>query len=187
MFKHAIFAGLCVCVTVQCARAAEPTQPGPLKEHVVLKRFAGEWTSKSSSVAMGNQPAVEFKGAMKSSMLGEYWIISNVEGDAGEGNLFNAIQTIGYNDKTKKYVGTWVDSMMNHMWHYEGEYDAKDEKLLLVAEGPDFMGSGEMKKFRDSYQFKSPDVIVVASEMMGDDGKWMTFMTGEMTRVKAAQ
>ena len=116
-------------------------------------------------------------------MLGSFWVINNMEGDVG-GHTFTAIQTIGYDAAKKKYVGTWVDSMMHYMWQYEGHVDASGKKLLLVAEGPNFMDQGKLARFRDSYEFRTPDLIVATSEMKGEDGKWVTFMTGEIKRSK---
>ena len=92
----------------------------------------------------------------------------------------------GFENK-KKYVGTWVDSMMNHMWRYEGHVDDTGKKLILVAEGPNFMAEGKLTRFRDSYEFKTPDTIIATSEMMSDDGKWFTFMTGKITRKPVAK
>ena len=95
-----------------------------------------------------------------------------------------AVQMIGYDSEKKKYVGTWVDSMMNHMWRYEGSVDDSGKTLTLEAEGPNFMAAGKTTKFRDAYEFKSKDHIVATSSMLTDDGKWVTFMTGQVRRVK---
>ena len=95
-----------------------------------------------------------------------------------------AVQTIGYDEAKKKYVGTWVDSMMNHLWRYEGSVDDSGKILTLEADGPNFMAAGKTTKFRDAYEFKSTDHIVATSSMRTDDGKWVTFMTGQVRRVK---
>jgi hypothetical protein len=100
------------------------------------------------------------------------------------GTTVNAIQTIGYSPEKEKYVGTWVDSMNNHLWEYEGDVDDSGNKLILEAEGPNFMLAGKLTKFRDTYEFRSPDHIEAASLMLGDDGKWIQFMTGQIRRKK---
>jgi len=82
----------------------------------------------------------------------------------------------------KKYVGTWVDSMTDYLWRYEGEVDKSGKKLTLNAEGPNFMTGEGTTQFRDSYEFNSPDHIIAISEMMGADGEWLTIMTGDMHR-----
>jgi Protein of unknown function (DUF1579) len=72
--------------------------------------------------------------------------------------------------------------MMNHLWLYEGTVDDSGTKLILEAEGPNFMSDGKLTKFRDAYEFKTPDHIIVSSSMLGEDGKWTAFMTGESKR-----
>ncbi len=73
---------------------------------------------------------------------------------------------------------------MNHLWHYEGTLDSKGKTLTLEAEGPDFADPSKTAKFRDSYEFKSPDHIIGTSSMQNQDGKWEVFMTGEFRRSK---
>jgi hypothetical protein len=114
-------------------------------------------------------------------MLGGFWLVTESEADM-MGMTINSIQTIGYDTAKQKYVGTWVDSMMNYMWQYEGTVDAGGKKLTLEAEGPNFLAEGKTTKFRDAYEFKSPDHIVVTSSMLGDDGNWIDFMTGNLRR-----
>ncbi len=94
------------------------------------------------------------------------------------------VQTIGYDAAKKKYVGTWVDSMTDFMWKYEGSVDKSGKILTLEAEGPNFASPGKLTKFQDIYEFKSADVIAITSKMLGDDGKWVTFMSGSANRKK---
>lgn len=56
------------------------------------------------------------------------------------------------------------------------------ERSALEAEGPDFTQAGKMSKFRDIYEFKSKDEIATSSQILGEDGKWITFMNGTAKR-----
>ncbi|MCA9075886.1 MAG: DUF1579 domain-containing protein [Planctomycetaceae bacterium] len=181
--KWLLSAAVLLTLTVTTAGSQEPNFPSPQKEHEWLKQFAGDWTSLSKTVPMEGVPAMECPGTMKSRMLGGFWIVNDMHGDMG-GQTFNAVQTIGYEPAKAKYVGSWVDSMTNHLWHYEGTVDESGKKLVLEAEGPSYITTGETAKYRDSYEFESPDRILTTSEIMGKDGKWITFMTGEMKRAK---
>jgi hypothetical protein len=160
-----------------------PKTPPPQKEHEWLKQFVGEWETAAEAPAGPGQPAFKCKGTMSSRMLGGYWVVSESKADLA-GTQMNAIQTIGYNPQTKKYVGSWVDSMFNHFWKYEGSVDSTGKVLTLEAEGPNFMAEGKTATFRDIYEFKSKDHIVSSSQMQGEDGKWITIMTGNITRKK---
>lgn len=166
-------------------RAQPPEFPAPLQQHAWLEQFSGQWESTSETIATPEQPSIEFKGSMKSRMLGKFWVVNEVQGECLGNVDFKALQTIGYDAKTKKYVGIWVDSMMGQLWHYEGTVNESGKKLILVAEGPGMIDQNKLTQYRDSYEFKTADLILAISEVMGQDGKWQTFMTGQMRR-KAA-
>ncbi len=162
-----------------------PAMSEPGSEHKWLQQFEGEWTTTMNPVgpAAGNADSQEEpNGKMSSKMLGGFWMVNNFELDMG-GTTMHAIQTIGYDTEKKKYIGTWVDSMMNHMWHYEGVVEASGKKILLEADGPNIMGGEGMARFRDSYEFKSADHIILTSETLSE-GKWTTFMTMDIRRKK---
>ena len=175
----AIASAICVCGS---AGAQDPPQfPGPEKEHEWLQRFEGEWTTEAKASMGPDLPPVECQGTISSRMIGGRWIINEMHGEA-MGTPMTGVQTIGYDPQRKKYVGTWIDSMTNHLWHYEGTVDADGKTLTLEADGPNMMAEGKTTKFRDSYEFQSPDTIITTSSMLGEDGQWITFMTGKSTR-----
>jgi hypothetical protein len=92
--------------------------------------------------------------------------------------------TLGYDPTKKKYVGTFIGSMMTYLWVYEGELDASGKKLVLNAEGPHFVEAGKMAKYRDTIEFLSDDHRTLTSHMLGDDGQWNHFMTAHYRRKK---
>ncbi|TWU30128.1 DUF1579 domain-containing protein [Bythopirellula polymerisocia] len=169
------------CLVASSVFAQQPEFPTPQPEHGWLKQFTGHWTTSSKTVAAPEMPAMECSGSMESREIGGFWVANELEGDIDEIN-FTSVQILGYDPAKKKYIGTWTDSMTDHLWIYEGTVDASGKKLSLIAEGPDMMQSGKLAKYRDSYEFKSPDVIVATSEVMNDKGEWITFMSGEMKR-----
>lgn len=176
------FLGCCLLVVLAIQASAQPPAPTPQKEHAWLKQFVGEWESESEGTMPG-QPPMKCKGTMSSKMLGEFWVVSNLTGNMGSMTM-NGLQTIGYDSEKKKYVGTWVDNMMNHLWKYEGTVDDSGKKLTLEADGPSFTQPGKTGKYRDAYEFKSTDHIYMTSSMLTDDGKWVTFMTAQVKRKK---
>ena len=163
--------------------AQQPEFPGPEKEHQWLHQFVGDWETQSEGSAGPGQPPMKCEGVMTTRMLGGFWVVNELKGDM-MGIPMTGIQTIGYDPAKKKYVGTWVDSMMNYMWKYEGVIDESGKRLTLEAEGPNFIAEGKVTKFRDAYEFESPDHIIATSSMLAEDGKWVTFMTGDMRRKK---
>jgi len=41
------------------------------------------------------------------------------------------MMTLGYDPQKKRYLGTWIGSMMSHLWVYEVELDASGSVLTL--------------------------------------------------------
>lgn len=183
--KTSIVTGLFVTLFAASVLVAQelPKFPPAQKEHAWLQQFVGEWEAESEAAMGPGQPPMKCKGTTSSRMLGDFWVVSESKSDM-LGKSITAIQTIGFDPQSKKYVGTWVDSMMNHLWKYEGTVDSTGKILTLEAEGPNFMQADKLAKFRDAYEFKSKDHIVATSSMLGDDGKWVTFMTGNIRRKK---
>jgi len=179
-----------ICLLSICLLAASlvtaqemPKMPAPQKEHQWLEQFVGQWTTESEGSMGEGQPKVKHTGTINARMLGGFWVVSEMKGEV-MGTQINALQTIGYDTETRKYVGTWVDSMMNHMWKYEGSVDASGKILTLEADGPSFVGGGKKTRFRDLYEFKSKDEMTLTSQMQTEDGKWVTFMSGTGKRQK---
>ena len=155
----------------------------PQKEHAVLQNFVGEWESESEA-SMPGMPAIKCKGTMSGKMLGSFWMVSDVKGEMPGGMKMSALYTLGYDPEKKKYIGTWIDSAISHMWTYSGTLDETGKKITLEAEGPNFMEPGKLSKYRDIYEFKSKDHMTLTSEMQGADGKWSPFMKGNIRRKK---
>ena len=183
--KTPVVCGLFVTVLAASMLLAEeaPKFPTPQKEHDLLKQFVGEWESEMEATAGPGQAPMKCKGTMKSKMLGGFWVVSELETDM-MGTPMKGLQTVGYDPKSKKYVGTWVDSMTSHLWKYSGSLDETGKTLTLNAEGPSFTGEDRLANYRDAYEFKAKDHIVMTSSMQGEDGKWVTFMTGNLRRKK---
>ena len=170
---------LCLTSSAQEVPTAETTSP----EHAVLKRFEGEWKVTSKTNESPDVPAQVVEGHISSKMLGELWVINEMSSKLGETTV-RGVQTLGYDPKQKKYIGTWVDSMTNRMWHYQGTLDDSGKILTLEAEGPGIAGEGSKAMYRDVYEFKTEDHIIATSKVQGDDGEWITFMTGDCRKEK---
>ena len=176
-----LFASACVAQTLFAQEI--PNVASPVKEHEWLKRFVGQWDVVSEGSAGEGQPPMKGKAVMKSSMLGKLWVVNSSDHEIAGMNM-NSIQMIGYDTKKKKYVGIWADSMINHMWHYEGTVDKSGNKITLEAEGPSMTGDGKMTIYRDAFEFTDDDTIIATSSMQGEDEKWIVIMKGTATRRK---
>jgi hypothetical protein len=94
------------------------------------------------------------------------------------------LMTLGYDPRKKRFVGTFVGSMMTNLWIYDGELDKDERVLTLDTDGPDFTNPEKTVKFKDVIEFKSDDHRMTTSHALGEDGQWHQFMTADYRRKK---
>src|SRR5688572_16447612 len=116
----------------------------PQKEHQWLQKLVGEWTSESEMEMEPGKSPERCKGTESVRSLGGLWIVGEGSGEMPGGGLATMILTLGYDPQKGRYVGTWVGSMMTHLWIYEGSLDAAGKVLTLDTEGPSFVGDGKL-------------------------------------------
>ena len=176
-----IFRLACLLFIVSIGVAAEPPgdadgNPDP-SGFEWLRQFEGEWSVVSTSPGAENM-----KATVSSHTIGNNWIVNQHSSPDAFGTGYQAVQTLGYDAEKKKYVGSWIDSMMGFKWTYSGTLDESGKRLLLDTEGPDMANPEEMKKYRDVYEIKSKDEILAESQMLNAEGKWAAFMSSTLTR-----
>lgn len=152
------------------------------KEHQWLQKFIGEWTYETEALMGPAQPPEKSTGTESVRSLGDLWIVAEGQGEMPGCGPATTMMTLGYNPQKKRYVGTWVGSMMTHLWPYDGELDAAETTLTLDSEGPGMADDGSMAQYRDVIEFKSDDHRVLTSHVLGDNGEWKQFMTANYQR-----
>lgn len=164
-----------------CPMFAEPT-----KEHRWLQRMVGEWSFEGECAAMGpDQPPMKSTGQCVTRSLGGLWTLNEGSGEMpGGGGTMSSIITLGYDPSRGKFVGTFIASMMTHLWLYEGSLDASGKVLTLDAEGPSMAGDGGMAKYQDIVTVENDNHWILSSQMEGPDGQWIPFMTAHYRRKK---
>jgi hypothetical protein len=152
-----------------------PQLPEPQAEHAWLQKFVGEWEADIEMFKEPGQPPEKSTGTESVRPIGGFWILAEDKGVFMD-KPFTGILTLGYNPERKKYVATWVDSMVSHLWTYDGTVDATGNLLTLEAEGPCPMKGGALAKFRETVEFQGDDHRVFTSAMQAEDGSWATMM-----------
>jgi Protein of unknown function (DUF1579) len=160
------------------------TAPQPQKEHQWLHKLVGEWTSEAEMATEPGKPAQTFKGTEIVRSLGGLWVLLEGTGEMPDGGGGSTVMTLGYDPTKGRYVGTFIASMMTHLWLYDGALEAGGRALALDAEGPSMAAEGKMAKYKDVIEFKSDDHRVLTSHMLADDGTWQPFMTAHYRRKK---
>lgn len=154
----------------------------PQQEHRWLQRFVGEWTYASDCSMGPDKPPAKFEGTESVRSLGGLWVLCEGRGTMPEGGYATTVLTLGYDPETQGYVGTWVGSMMSHLWIYAGSLDASGNVLTLDTEGPICTGDGNHARYQDVIEFKSPDHRILSSRLQDQDGIWHEFMTAHYRR-----
>ena len=163
-------------------QVAPPQFPTPQKEHEWLKQLAGEWQYDGECTMGPGQPSFKTTGTETARSLGGFWVITENKGQVGEMTM-TGIMTLGFDPEKKKYVGTWVDSVSNYLWRYEGEVDASGKVLTLNTEGPTMDQPGKTARYKEVIELKDDGTKVFTSNIE-KDGKFVPFMKMTARRKK---
>jgi hypothetical protein len=147
----------------------------PRVEHGFLERLVGTWdvTSEMS----GGKPWVEVVRSLHG-----IWVVAEGNGDMPDGDgAATTVLTLGFDAAKGKYVGTWLGSMMDYLWVYEGEAAPDGKTLNLYATGPSMHGEG-MADYREQIIFLSDDHRIFNSSAKQPDGSWKQFMEAHYHR-----
>lgn len=100
-------------------------QGTPGEPHKRLAGMEGSWTTKTKSWMEPNKPPMESTGSCEQKMiLGGRFLKQKCTGDM-MGKTFEGVGVMGYDNQTKKYTSTWMDSMSTTLHVMEGTGDGK--------------------------------------------------------------
>jgi hypothetical protein len=154
------------------------------REHAWLQKLVGEWKGEGEGTAGPDQPPMKWTVDETVRGIGDVWIQAESSGIMPDGGgPSTMIITLGYDPHKKRFSGTFIGSMMTHLWIYEGDLDAAGKVLTLNAEGPGMMGPG-MVKYQDIVEIISDDHRTLSSQMQMPEGTWNKFMTVHYRRKK---
>ncbi len=154
----------------------------PQAEHRWLERLVGEWTYDAECTMGPDQPPMKSTGSERVRSLGGLWFLCEGQGEMPGCGPCTTLMTLGYDPQGKRYLGTWVGSMMSHLWVYDGKMDAAGKVLSLHSEGPSMAGDGSTANYKDVIEFVSDDHRVMTSHVLGSDKKWTQIMTAHYRR-----
>ncbi|WP_052049870.1 DUF1579 domain-containing protein [Leptolyngbya sp. KIOST-1] len=158
-----------------------PSIEQPQQEHQWLQQLLGEWTYEIEGMVEPGQPLEKSTGTESVKSVGNLWIVAEGQGEMC-GTLATTVMTLGYDPQKQRFVGTWMGSMMTHLWVYDGQLDAAERALTLHSEGPSMAQEGQMAQYRDVIEFEGRDHRLLTSFCLGDDGHWQQFMTAHYRR-----
>ena len=154
----------------------------PQEQHQWLHKLLGEWDTEAEADCGPGQPVHKTQGRESVRSVGGLWVQCEGAGEMPGGGNATMLMTLGFDPKRQVFVGTWIGSMMTHLWVYEGRLDAAQKVLTLEAEGPSFTEEGKTAKYRDVIEIVSPDHRMLTSHLLNPDGSWTQFMTAHYRR-----
>ncbi|MBX3540848.1 MAG: DUF1579 domain-containing protein [Chelatococcus sp.] len=152
----------------------------PQKEHRWLEQLVGEWTVSmpacdDGSTASSEAPSKPWSETTR--MLHGVWLISEGSGEMPDGGSGTNQLTLGYDPAKQRYVGTWVGSMMTHLWVYEGALDPTGKVLTLDTVGPGFEDPAKSTRYQDVITIEDDNNRTLSSRFLAEDGTWKPVMT----------
>jgi hypothetical protein len=152
------------------------------EQHRWLQQLVGDWVYEST-VASGPGKSETFSGTDRVRALGDFWIVADGEGEfPGDGPARMAV-TLGYDPLRKRFIGTFIHSMMSYLWHYDGELDGTRRILTLESTGPGMNGAEATARYRDMIEIVDESHRMLTSQTLRADGMWEQFMAARYTRV----
>jgi uncharacterized protein DUF1579 len=112
----------------------------PGEPHKLLTSQAGSWTTKTKSWMEPDKPPMESTGNCEDKvLLGGRFLQQECTGEL-MGQPYTGIGTHGYDNLTKKYLTTWMDSMGTAIFFMDGTASADGKTITLYGSHRDPMG-----------------------------------------------
>lgn len=151
-------------------------------EHHWLANLVGQWTMEAEIDMGQDQPKETSRGKEVVRALGDAWILCDGEGEMPGSCMGFSQMTLGYDSQKNVFVGTFITSMMTHLWIYEnGTLDAAGKVLTLHATGPSFSGNG-MTQYQDIIEIVEDGHRTLKSQFLDENEVWHHFMTAHYYR-----
>jgi hypothetical protein len=161
----------------ECGPMSEPTE-----QHKWLQQFVGEWTVESTMM-MPDGSSMTGTGRETVTTLGELWVIGAMTAGMPGGGEMQSRLTLGFNSAKGKFEGTFIATMMDMQWVYEGSLSGN--VLTLDCVGPNMMPGvepGTMANYQDIYEVVDSNTRKLRSQAQTPDG-WLQFMEATYKRV----
>ena len=150
----------------------------PGEAHKKLEPMVGTFDVKAKMWMDPSKPAEESSGKTESKwVLGNRFVQENYEGTM-MGQPFSGMGYWGYDNITKKYTGTWMDSMGTAMMNSTGKMDASGKVMTYTAMMNDPM-TGKLCKITEKVTVTDNDHHMM--EMWGPDPSGKNYKMMEIT------
>ncbi|UGQ46920.1 DUF1579 domain-containing protein [Massilia endophytica] len=153
----------------------------PGAAHRKLDPLVGKFSVKSKMWMDPSKPPHESSGtAERAWIMGNRYLEERFQGEH-EGQPFTGVGTFGYDNVTKKYFGTWLDSMSTGMATMKGTLSGDTLKYTGMMSDP---MAGKEVPYTMNFKIVNNDTQTMEMWCAGPDGKQMKSMEMTYTRIK---
>lgn len=153
----------------------------PGEPHKLFASIAGSYTTHTKEWMEPGKPPVESDGTSESKMLLEGRFLYQEYHSQMMGQPFSGIGIDGYDNMTKKYVTTWIDTMGTGIFFMEGTASPDGKTITLRGSHPE-PGGGTMSHRAVWKIIDSHNQTFEMYGTHGHGGKEMKFLEIEYTR-----
>lgn len=157
----------------------------PGKMHQLLASWNGTWTGETTMWDYeGATPHKSTGTEVNTMIMGGKYQSSKHTGDM-MGMPFEGMSITAYDNATKQFVATWIDTWSTGIMTMSGNWDEASKTLTLTGKNPDICRPGKECTMKEV--FKVVDENTHKMEMYGPDpktGKEFKVMEINMTRKK---
>jgi hypothetical protein len=142
--------------------------------HKLLAGMAGSWKATTRCWMAPDQPPQESTGACEQKMiLGGRFLQQEFTGDM-MGTPFTGIGITGYDNHTKKYISTWMDSMGSGILYFEGTAGADGKTITQQSRHDDpFRGPMKWRSVTRIVDDNTHEFEMYSSDKSGKEEKMM--------------
>lgn len=177
MLRALSLAGLLTLATMTLAPTAWAQEATPSPQHKKLAELEGTWNLTIKSEGGDSKGKSVYK-----LECGGLWLTSDFQSDFG-GAKFQGKGMDGYDPAKKKYVSVWVDSLSPAPMFFEGDFDAKGERLDMTCKST-MPGSTQPAVWRSVTTIVNKDKHTFEMYLKPEGGEEMKMMTVEYLRAK---
>lgn len=152
----------------------------PGAPHRMLAAMSGRWNASIRSWMEPGGPVTESSGTSEQKMiLGGRFLQQDFTSEV-MGSPFDGMGITGYDNHTRKYVSTWMDSMSTAIMYFEGTA-GPDGKTIIQEASYDDPVKGPMK-WRSLTSIPNDDTVLFEMYVIDGKGKEEKMMEITYTR-----
>lgn len=153
--------------------------------HQALKHEVGTWDVLQKIWMSADAEPMVSKGTETNVMLGQFWIVSDFQCEM-MGQPFRGRGQVGYDPSTKKFIGTWIDTMSPVLNRFEGTMEGNTLTAYSKAIDP-ATGKEKTTKMVSTYPDANHKTFVAYDPVPGKQDEWQKTMEVMYTKRATAK